>query len=148
MLNQLGQMVVAKLKALKPAAKKLAEPSQTAQPPLPVTTMVVSASASKFPQRVPKKLIILVSAVVIVMVAITVLLRLVSTRGGAIFPVATPSPSSTPTPIVEVPSQYADDEDVKRIEENMQKLDKELNEAQFRDDRLRIPTLDWEVEFD
>lgn len=156
-LTQLMLPISAKLKGLlnrtkkAPAPPQPAQPAQVVSPPVSTTQAQTTAppqlSVSKLP-KIPKKLIIAALIFVIISVLAMVLLRMLGNGSNNIFPLPSASPSPTATPIVEVPSQYADDEDVKRIEENMKNLDKELNEAAFRDERLRIPTLDWEVEFD
>ncbi|OGM32932.1 hypothetical protein A2803_05050 [Candidatus Woesebacteria bacterium RIFCSPHIGHO2_01_FULL_44_21] len=130
------------------------EPQQTVQAKLGVQAQPVVQVATAPPPRklpgikIPRKIIIAVAALVVILIILMIAMKLFGGKGTGVFPIASPSPSPRPTPEVEVPSQYADDEDVRKIQENMEALDKELNEAEFRDDRLRIPTLDWEVEFE
>lgn len=142
-LNSLGQKVLGLIKPRQvgshPEAAQSTAQTQTAQ--------VQTKQAAKLPEiKASRKIIIAVAA----FLTILMLLLVVRLKGGkgkpGVFRV-TPSPSPTATPVVEVPSQYADDEDVKRIQEKLRALDKDLNEAQFRDDLLRIPTLDWKVKF-
>lgn len=116
--------------------------------PKKVLSLVKKPQTSKLPKiKIPKKIIIAVVALFVILMVLMMVVRLMKGGRSNVFPV-TPTPSPTATPEVEVLSQYADDEDVKKIQEKMQALDRDLNEAQFRDDRLRIPTLDWEVEFE
>lgn len=61
----------------------------------------------------------------------------------------TPAPVATATPAekIEEPSPYAGDEEVLAIEEKVQALEAELQKISFREDKLRLPSLDWQVNF-
>jgi len=65
-------------------------------------------------------------------------------------PLGTPAPSPTeepaPTPSPG-PSQYADDEDVKTMESDIDTLSNALRDTVIREDKLRIPDLDFNVSF-
>lgn len=58
----------------------------------------------------------------------------------------TPSPSDAPAEILN-PSQYADDEDIKDIEGKINDLDTKLNNISLREETLRVPSVDWEINF-
>lgn len=60
--------------------------------------------------------------------------------------------TKTPSPTVEAnrqinPSQYADDEALLKIEDEVKQLNEDLNSSDLREVQLRIPTLDFEVGF-
>jgi len=97
--------------------------------------------------KVSKRLVVAVAGTVFVILILSVALTVINRKGGGLIPLPTPSPTPGPTPEVEVPSEYADDDDVKAIQERMTELEKNLNEKSFRDDTLRIPSLDWDVSF-
>lgn len=98
--------------------------------------------------KIPKKLFIALALMLLVLVLLVVASRVMNLtdRNGAV-PSPTTSPTPEPTVEAEVPSQYADDADVAEIRSAMEQLDRDLNDANFREDRLRVPALDWEVEF-
>ncbi len=60
----------------------------------------------------------------------------------------TPTPSPTNAEEVLVPSLYAEDEEVLAIEENINLIESKLQEINFRDDKLRVPSLDWNINFE
>lgn len=97
--------------------------------------------------KVSKKVVVGVVVAVSVILILSLVLALMNRNGGSFIPTPTASPSPSPTPQVEVPSEYADDDDVKAIQERMLQLEKSLNEKSFRDETLRIPSLDWDVTF-
>ncbi len=61
----------------------------------------------------------------------------------------------TPSPLPTVPIQpeiknlspYSKDEEILKIKERIQKMEKELDIVNFREETLRIPSLDWEIKF-
>ncbi len=65
-------------------------------------------------------------------------------------PVPTPTPIETPKPVEEVDesSPYAEDEDVLTIEVKIRDIEKALQRINLREDRLRVPSLDWQINFD
>lgn len=97
--------------------------------------------------KIPKKLIIMLLVIVILLIVLSVVLAVSKNKRPT--PTATPTPatSPTPTPVADLPSQYADDPDVADIKARMDALDRSLDEASFRDDTLRVPTLDFDVKF-
>lgn len=62
------------------------------------------------------------------------------------------SPQASATPISQgknyIPSPYAGDEKVLEIEDRVLQLESELELIDFREETLRPPSLDWNVEFD
>jgi hypothetical protein len=114
-----------------------------------LTEKLSGLRASKPAPRIPKKILVVLGIVLVLLILLLVAARVgnLGQRIGGGAPAATSSPTPEPTATVEVPSQYADDADVAEIQGNMEELDKELNDANFREDRLRVPVLDWEVEF-
>lgn len=63
-----------------------------------------------------------------------------------------PSPSPIPTETTQLPeifdpSPYANDPEIKDIESKLSEYDKAMNAVQLREDTLRPPTLDWNVDF-
>ena len=125
--------------------QEVAAQPQMAEP----QTVVAEAPKSKMPKlKVPKKLIIGIVFIAIVLIVLMIAMQMLNGGRGNIFTVESPSESPSSTPTVEVPSQYADDTDVAEINKRMEALDQELNSASFRDDRLRVPSLDWNVSFE
>lgn len=102
---------------------------------------------SKFP-KVSRKVVVIIAALVLLAIVIMVVVgSLGKNKGRSILPNPTPSPAETEAPVEELPSQYADDEDVFELKSNLMELDQQLNDASFRDETLRIPSLDWNVSF-
>lgn len=54
----------------------------------------------------------------------------------------------TATPMSVINSKYASDEDMILINQRIKELQTSLNDAKFRDDNLRIPSVDWEINFE
>lgn len=131
----------------KPKKSTSPNPGQDFAPQEAAPAPEVQVTKSGLP-KIPKKIFVIFVAVAVLFVALFLLIRILGSSGRNPLPTSSPSPTPSETPIVEIPSQYADDEDVLRIKSALQELDKNLNEAVFRDDRLRVPSLDWEVEFD
>jgi len=59
---------------------------------------------------------------------------------------AEPTPTSTPVSVID--SKYANDEDMILINQRVKDLQESLNETKLRDDNLRIPSVDWEINFE
>jgi len=60
----------------------------------------------------------------------------------------TPTPFPTHVEDTKEPSLYAEDEEVLAIEEKIKSIELKLQEINFRDDRLRVPSLDWDINFE
>lgn len=124
------------------------ETSASEAPP-PQPEVNASPAPTKKGLKIPKKLIFVAILVIVILAVLSIVMSLLGRNGGVNL-TATPAPSATPspTPVVEIPSRYADDEDVAEIKRQMEELDRDLNEANFRDETLRVPNLDWNVSFD
>lgn len=97
--------------------------------------------------KIPKKLIIVLVVFVVLLVLLSVVVKTVGNKRPDAPSSPTPTMSPTPTPVSELPSQYADDADVASIKTKMEELDRDLDAAVFRDDTLRVPRLDFDVDF-
>jgi len=116
-----------------------------AAPQVAISTLSHELETTK--AQFPKKtLLFIFLGVFFVMVALAIAMSFVrkNDKGSAIL---SPIPSPTPTPSIDLPSQYTDNEDIRKIKEAIESLNQKLNETDFRNDKLRIPTLDWEVKF-
>lgn len=136
--------VFSKFKPKKPLAPSSA--GQNFAPEAAPPTGVAPTPKARLP-KIPKKIILALVLLIILAISFTFIAKTLSNRRLSPLPSSSPSPTPSETPIVETPSQYADDGDVQRIKSSMLELDKNLNEAVFRDDRLRVPSLDWDVKF-
>lgn len=113
----------------------------------PVATSA-EAPKSKVP-KVPKKIIIIIGVIVLALIVLALVVSMLSkNNGNGNLLTSTPSPVPTEEPTQDIPSQYADDEDVLELKNRMEELDRELNDSSFRDETLRIPNLDWNVSFE
>lgn len=96
-----------------------------------------------------KKKIMIFAAVPIILVVLLLVASVVKGligNGGVPLPILTPTPTPTATP-EQSPSPYAEDDVVLRIEEEVNKFDEKLNNAVLRDDTIRVPSLDWDINF-
>lgn len=55
--------------------------------------------------------------------------------------------SPTPTPQSQDECIYCDDPDIIQIQEDLEEYDKKLRDVNLREETLRIPTLEWNVNF-
>lgn len=109
----------------------------------------VNSKMKKLPiPKIPKKFLFIGAGVLVLIIIILIISSILSGRNGAITKTTPSTSTPTPTSQSEVPSQYADDEDVARIKEQIDELNEDLNNANFRIDELRIPNLEWNVSFD
>ncbi|MGB9706911.1 MAG: hypothetical protein ACPLXP_02460 [Microgenomates group bacterium] len=64
-------------------------------------------------------------------------------------PPAQPTPTPTPTPFLSEeitnPSFYATDSAVLKIEEDLKKIDRDLESTELKESNLNPPVLDWEI---
>lgn len=142
-----AQMIMGLFESIKEKIKKpKAETAPTAAPMEASSESPVIDSPQK--PIISKKLILITVVIVVILIILGLVMSMVNKNGGVILPTPTPSVTPTSTPTAEVPSQYADDEDVAQIKSQMEELNKTLNESSFRDETLRIPTLDWNVSFE
>jgi len=133
-------------------------PEQTNSAPLPTPEPIVVGQElkTKFPKlpnfkfpSVSKKTIFVALALVLGLIIISFALNFAgSTRNGSgVFNIESPAPSPTPGTNVERPSPYANDPKILEIKERVENLERNLNQTDLREDTLRIPSLDWSVEF-
>lgn len=59
-----------------------------------------------------------------------------------------PQPTPSATPVSVVNSKYANDEDMLLINQRIKELQESINDTKLRDDNLRIPSVDWEINFE
>lgn len=92
------------------------------------------------------KLVVLVLFIVVIIVVLPYLLKL-NLFQSVVAP--TPAPSAAPlsTPTTELPSPYADDQEVLDFEQALSALESKLKIVNFREDTLHLPNLDWDVSF-
>jgi len=145
-LNKVPGKLMGMFNRLKAQKPKLAEQPQAGEQSQG-ETVVTSSSAAMPRLRLPKKLIVAGVTLLVFLVLVLVVLKIMQVRSSSPMAVATPTPTPTEIPERVIPSQYADDEDVLEITRRMDNLNKDLNEVSFRDDRLRVPSLDWDVSF-
>lgn len=99
--------------------------------------------------KVNKKVIVGIVVGIVFLIFILILLSLIGKKNNSVGNIAThtiePSITPTPTPVGESP--YANDPDVLKIQSRLDEFDKKLNAIDLREDTLRIPTLNWDVNF-
>ncbi len=64
-----------------------------------------------------------------------------------ILPTPSPIPTSTPIGEVKIPSPYATDPEVVDLDTSLEEFDVKLRSTDLKEDTLRIPNLDWDVNF-
>jgi len=101
-------------------------------------------------KALPRKIKILSGVAVFLLVL--VILLMTTDPGRRVRNTLLPSPSPVPTETTQLPeifdpSPYADDPEIKDIERKLSEYDKAMNAVQLREDTLRPPTLDWNVDF-
>jgi len=133
-------------------------PEQTNPAPLPTPEpiVVVQKPRMSFPKFsnfklpfVSKKTILIAVVLVLGLIIISFALNFVSStrNGSGVFTLESPAPTSSPGANVERPSPYANDLKILEIKERVENLEGNLNQTDLREDTLRIPSLDWNVEF-
>lgn len=143
-----------------PAPLSHTPPPAPSAPPLPSgpqTPLVPPPSPSKFASlkqfKLPPRLLALLPKLVIILVIVIVLviaipyLRKLKLFQTTIAPTSAPSASPLSTPTTELPSPYANDQEVLDVEHRLEALEAKLKIVNFREDTLHLPTLDWEVSF-
>lgn len=134
-----------------PATMPTIEPQLSSTPPVPEAPVVPVAPAQEIKKpKFPKRIVLIVLGVVVLIVIIAVI-ALFATKGlkgvTDLIPMASGSP--TPTPFVEVvpASPYENDPEVLKIKADLEAFDAKLNGTSVREDTLRIPVLEWNVDF-
>lgn len=111
-------------------------------------------SAMKMPKmphvKIPRKFlvvgVVLVVIIILLIVVLAVAQNLIRMNNGTADPTAETSP--TPTPTTTQGSPYADDPDVLEIKNNVEEFESSLNSTRIREDTLRVPVLEWDVNFE
>jgi hypothetical protein len=97
-----------------------------------------------------KKILIIAAVLFILLLVLSILAPFIMKKIAQVTPLPeaspSPSPASTPEEILN-PSVYADDPDILAIEAEINKLEEELKNSDLREDKLRLPNLDWDVSF-
>lgn len=135
-----------------PPATVVAMPETTipgSVPPTPKQKFSVNDIKNKF-NNLPKNMKILILLVPVFFISIFLLL--VTGLGGrvrnSILPTPTPVPTATPSvPEIANPSAYANDPEVLDLESKLSDFDKKLSQVELREDTIRPPTVDWDVNF-
>lgn len=129
-----------------PAAPPTPKPSLRSK--LAVFTSRVKAKLPDPMHSSVKRLLILLAAIFVVVLLIALVYRIATERMGTKLQAPTPAPSPTETPVTTIPSVYANDQDVLRIEGDLTKLEKDLGSLEVREDNLQPPALDFEISFE
>ena len=98
-------------------------------------------------KKIVRVFAIIIAAVIFFSIVAVIVLNLVGKKAGQ---APTTSPTPSPSPFVEENrklSKYATDSAVIKIDEGVNKLDKNLNSTDLREVNLRLPSLDFEVKF-
>ena len=154
LFSQKVEKILVRIKSIFVRSSNSSLPSQSQSALLEsqaVPQAVNSSTLSYLPKttkaQVPKKkLLVILLGGVFVIVALVIAMSF-GRKKDKFSVILSPSPSPTPTPSIDLPSQYADDEDIRKIKEAIEILNQKINEPDFKNEKLRIPTLDWEVKF-
>ena len=144
------------------------QPDVSVQPQtsVPQTTEPVTQMPQAMPQNPPiseegstkkkmslpmpnKKLVVAVLGGILVIVILIIVVVVLSkiTGVGGILPDVIPSPVETSSAEVKPASPYANDPEVLKIKEDLDTFDHEIDNTELREDTLRIPVLEWSVDF-
>ena len=132
---------------------------------VPVSGQIVNAPASSLPPEEVKtaskrfklstpvnfkgffiKILIFAGIIILILAVVVFAVRLMNGNGQTPIAVQTPTPTPEEEQAFE-PSPYAEDEEVKAIEDELEALEKDLNSISVKEDTLRIPSLDWNIQF-
>jgi len=98
----------------------------------------------------PRKMIFL-GGLLFLLILILTAISLNLKQGRRSFSGTLPIPTPTPTPIliekITNPSFYATDSAILKIEEELKKIEQELDSTDLKENSLNLPVLDWEVKF-
>ena len=139
------------LAKLKPAKPTVVEGVETLpQVDSAVVPDLQKPATPKISPAVLKKVLIVAVILVILLVVLSLVVRMIPKGSGTVTPSTIPSeiPSPTPQATIGRPSPYSNDPEIAGIKEELDSLDSLLNQATFREDTLRIPQLDWDVNFE
>ena len=123
--------------------------AQVAVQPEAQTVTSSKAGKPKLPAGLLKKVVII--AVVVIVLLFVLMIVMSFLRTGNVNPLVEPTPtasaSASPGPVIGRPSPYANDPEIAELEEQLKELEQLMNSATFREDTLRVPALDWEIDF-
>ncbi len=129
-------------------------PSEVEPPSVPPKSTLltnVKLKLTSFGDLTPKIKIFLPRIIIVAIIIVLLItlapygIKMLKTKKPAPTPVPTTAPS--PTPEISNPSPYANDDEVLAIEKKIEEVEKELQIVNFREDTLRIPSLDWDIKF-
>jgi len=100
----------------------------------------------KIPRKAVIGAIVLVVIFIVLMVLLVVAQNFMNANNGTTGPISENSP--TPTPTTTLGSPYADDPDILDIKNKVEEFESSLNSTRIREDTLRIPVLEWDVNFE
>lgn len=136
-------MAIELRKTALPGAKTIEEEIKEVQE---VTQVVVAGKTAKFKFKLPpKKTLLILGLVLVVLVTISVLIKILQKPAGSL-PAITPTPTEEPK--IASPSAYATDSAVLKIEKNLDEIEVLLKETGFRQPALLPPEVDLGVEFE
>lgn len=111
---------------------------------------VIPNQEQKAKKVLPKKPIIfggIFFGVLLILVLLAVFLNFPLSRSEPIMPSPTPTPFPTFIPEISNPSFYATDSAVLKIEEELKKIEQELETTDLKEANLNLPVLDWKIDF-
>lgn len=136
-----------------PATPQVPMPADAATPPPPPQKLTMPKFDFKeLPQKIktmPRKFKIIAG----VFIFMLILLIIGGLLGGPrrvkqlILPSPSPIPATTPVGEVTTPSVYATDAEVLDIEKKLGEFDQSLGRTDLHEDTLRVPNLDWDINF-
>ena len=150
-LNLIDKFVNPLLSKLKPAKPVVTQGVETSpQVDSVVAQDLQKSTTPKISPALLKKVVIIVVILIVLLGLLSVVARMIPKGGGSVVPTAIPSQTPSPTPQATIgrPSPYSDDPEIAGIKEELDALDSLLNQATFREDTLRVPQLDWDVNFE
>ena len=131
-----------------PSAIPTIEPQLSSTPIAPVAPEIPVTEIKK--SKFPKKMIFIILGVVFLIILI-VLIVIFATKGlkgvTDLIPVTPITPTATPFVEVIPASPYENDPEVLKIKADLEAFDAKLNQTSVREDTLRIPVLEWTVDF-
>lgn len=83
---------------------------------------------------------------IVLLIVLSIAINILRRNGNGLISTPTPTPSEQ-TDEISNPSIYANDPEVAIITEEIQKLDENLKDSNYRESTLSLPILDWNVNF-
>lgn len=140
--------VINKMKAKKAAAPPVATSGQVYSNTTPTSpNQSFNAKMPAFDKQKIKKIAIIAGVGLVVLILLSLLMRLMP-KG---LPILTTSPTPSATPVVivatPIPSKYATDEAILKIEADIQGLETEMGQVELDETNLRPRPLDFNINF-